>query len=98
MREKPAERIYDCVQTNTMVEQEKPGGGQVRYDNMDRRTHKKKLALCVIIAMCANMKKKSQNKKIWCKKWLRRRADLGSHVTRLCLLAGTRFPLSHMTS
>ena len=64
-----------------MVEQLKPGGGRVQYDNMDRRTHRKKLALCVIIAMCANMKKKSQNKKIWYKKWLRRRADLESHVT-----------------
>ena len=52
------------------VEQWKPAGVDILwqqkllvYDNMDNLTHKKKIALCIVIAMCA--RKKTGKKNIW---------------------------------
>ena len=43
---------------------------------------KKKIALCIVIAMCSR-KKARRKKNIWCKEWLQRREKLGGHATIL---------------
>ena len=46
-----------------------------------RKLRKKKIALSVIIAMCAEIK--ASERRLWCSEYLSRREEAGSHVTIL---------------
>jgi len=52
---------------------------------MPSTVEKKKIALCgIILAVCVRKQKQVRaQKSVWCKEWLRRRGELGSHATLL---------------
>ena len=52
---------------------------------MPNTVERKKIALCgIILAACVKKQKQVQaQKSVWCKEWLHRRGELGSHATLL---------------
>ena len=50
---------------------------------MPNTVERKKIALCgIILGMCMKKRKQSRlAKRVWCKEWLLRRGELGSHAT-----------------
>ena len=74
-----------CCPNGVHLEQSSALPGSVRYNNMvSTIKDRKRIALCsLILAVCAKKRKKRAEKGEWCKNWLMKRRQLGSHVTIL---------------
>ena len=63
--------------------------GMITTSMVAAKKNRKKIALyCIIIAMCVKKKKNKMQKDKWCKDWLIKRRNLGSHATILRELEG----------
>lgn len=73
--------MFACI-VSYITQHSLTGGSKYERQPMPSTANKKKIALCWII-LAASVKKWKQIRsqmRVWCKKWLSRRGELGSHM------------------